>query len=468
LKTSSGQEVSAVRLAAIRILEAVHRSTSLFAAERIHGACVDGKLTKRDRRFLTELVYGVLRHQLTLDCVIDAYSQRPLAEISHKALEGLRLGVYQLLYLDGVPPFAAIHSTVAAVGDVRVRGFVNGVLRAIDRGCRRLPLERDRGGASPRKRLAILERKVCFFSKPIFVDPEHDEARYLAQVHGHGEELVRRWLQRHGRELAESILRRNNEPPLLFARANLLRGTRDDLLERLRREGLRCDPGNLSASVRLSAPPTELIRSKSFREGYCTVQDETAMKVAPQLRAAAGQKLLDLCAAPGGKATHLAELSGDQAELLAVDRDERRLQRVIEAAQRLQLSSLRTMAVDVLEVKELPAGAAGPFHAVLVDAPCSNSGVLGRRPEARHRQPLEKLPPLLGIQRDLLEWAATKILPGGLLVYSTCSIEPEENADQVEGLRQRHPEFALQGEIETLPASGAGDGGFYAVLQRSE
>jgi 16S rRNA (cytosine967-C5)-methyltransferase len=454
-----------VRKIAVQILGDVHRSRHLFAADCIHAASREHRLGKRDRRFLTELVFGVLRHQTTLDCILAKFSRRPLERINAAALEALRLGVFQMLYLDGVPTFAAIHESVSALSaPTSVRAFVNGILRTIDREVRRVPPEQDRGGASPRKRLAIGDRKVCFFPREVFADPEQDPARYLTQLYSHNEFLVTRWLERFGRERSEGILQQQNQPPRLTVRTNRRRLDRAELLDRLAHDEVRCREGDLADAVVVLAPPTELVRSATFRAGLCTVQDETAMKVAPALGAEPGERILDLCAAPGGKSTHLAEITRDEAQIFAVDRDPRRLRKLEESVLRLDLGSIQPIAFDPLENDDVPEPLKQPFDRVLVDAPCSNSGVLGRRPEARYRFGEDRLGNLAAVQGKLLAWARDRVRPGGTLVYSTCSLEEEENRCQVDALLTAHPDLHLVRDELSVPTHGSADGGYHAVL----
>ncbi len=458
-----------VRGVALEILFDVHRRVGVFAQERLHSLSRRHRLNRRDRRFLTELVFGVLRHELTLDAVIAAHSDVALDEIGPRAKEALRLGVHQLLYLDGVPAFAAIDETVESVRDPRARSFVNAVLRAIDRQVRRVPIEKDRGGASPRKRLEIGGKKVCFFSREVFADPDADLAVHLGQVCSHPSELVRRWLARHGEQKTRAILERDQQPPPLFVRVNRLKTTREALLERLRAEEVRCGEGNLADSVRVLAPPTELVATSAFTEGLCTVQDETAMGVAPRLEAEKGQLILDLCAAPGGKTTHLAELTGDAATILAVDKDEARLSMVREGIERLGLKSVSCMVADATDEAAIKAVTPAPYDRVLVDAPCSNSGVLARRPEARTRITPDRLAELAALQSRILKAATGRLFPGGRMAYSTCSLEPEENQQQIAALQAAHPELELVSEEETLPGQhgiDGGDGGYVAVLKK--
>jgi 16S rRNA (cytosine967-C5)-methyltransferase len=279
-------------------------------------------------------------------------------------------------------------------------------------------------------------------------------------------EIVRRWLARHGRERTEAMLRRNAQPPPLFVRVNRLRATREDLIEKLRAEVARGGEGARPESVRVLEPPADLIATKAFAAGLCTVQDETAMAVAPTLAAEPGQLILDLCAAPGGKATHLAELTGDRATLVAVDVDPTRVERVRESAARLGLTSVRCVQADSRDLGAIRDAVPTPADRVLLDAPCSNSGVIARRPEARSRLTEAHLNELAQRQRVLLDVAAHRLASGGLLAYSTCSIEPEENEAPVRALLARNAALTLISMRETLPEQGGGDGGFVALLRR--
>jgi 16S rRNA (cytosine967-C5)-methyltransferase len=460
------KSAKSVRAIAADILFECHRRVGVFAHDKVHAVAIANRLNKRDRRFLTELVFGVLRHELTLDCVIAAHSETKFDDIGPRAKEALRLGTYQLLYLDGVPPFAAIHETVQIVRDARARPFVNGVLRGIDRRVRRVPIDHDRGGASPRKRLQIGDRKVCFFNDPVFADPESDLPLYLAQLHSHPPELVRRWVARYGADATREILAKSDDPPPLFVRVNRMKTTREKLLERLRAEELPCSEGNVEMSVRILAPPNELVATKVFTEGLCTVQDETSMRVAPSLHPKPSHLILDLCAAPGGKTTHLAELTDDTATILAVDRADDRLDKLRESIARLGLKSIACIVADATAEDSVKAVAPAPFDRVLVDAPCSNTGVLARRPEAKSRFDAAHLSELVALQKQILAQAYTRLFPGGLLCYSTCSLEGEENEEQVRGFIAAHKDLELIEEKLTLPAAGSGDGGYYAVVKR--
>ncbi len=455
---------SSVRAIAARLLQEVSEGRRTHAAEGIDEACRDHALNKRDRRFLHELVLGVLRRRITIDRILRAYSRTPLEDLDGRVHECLRLSAYQLLFLDRVPPFAAIDESLRILANnPAARAFLNGVLRTLDRECRRVPIAEDKGGAAPSKRLEIRGEKVCFFSRPVFTDPEEDEAAYLSEVHSQPKWLVQRWLLRLGKESTLDLMHRQIQPPPLFVRTNALRIDREALLKELRTEGLRCSEGSQPPSIRVHAPPTELVRTRAFRGGLFTIQDETAMKVAPALDPKPGERVLDLCAAPGGKATHLAELSMDRALILAVDRSPERLVRLVENLRRLGLSSVSVVEGDLLSAAAPPPG---PFERILVDAPCSNSGVFGRKPEARLKLTPEVLAELSELQHRLLERAAQLLGESGRMVYSTCSIEEEENSRAARDLLRDRPEISLLEEQETLPAPEGGDGGYLAVFER--
>lgn len=424
------------------------------------------KLDARSRRFLLELVYGILRRRMTLDCILAAYSNEPLARLDTDCLQVLRLGLYQLVFLDGVPPFAAVSESVDLVHRRHegVRSFVNGVLRSIEREMQRVEIGLDRGGASPRKRLALGNEHVAFFSKPVFTDPKESRALYLAQIHSVPVFLVERWLARHDAAVVEAILEGSNRKPPVTARIQRLRTNRDSLLRRLVAEGLVARPGILDEAIQLDAAPMDIVRSAAFKEGLFYMQDEAAMKVAHAVAPKPGERILDLCAAPGGKATHLAELASDEIEVVAVDRDARRLERVTENMQRLGLKGVKPVVWDPLGDAPVPEEARGIFDAVLLDVPCSNTGVLARRPEVRWRVSVDAIRELADQGRRLLHAAVKSVRPGGRLVFSTCSLEGEENEDAVKRALVANPRLELVHREETLPSPNGPDGGFFAVF----
>lgn len=455
------------RAVASQILMRIESSPGVLVSDLLAELSTVDELVQRERRFLLELVYGVLRHRLTLDCIITAYSREPIAKLDTGCLMAVRLALYQMLFLGGVPTFAAISESLEMLSHTHqgIRSFANGVLRTVDRESKKVELAEDRGDASPRKRLSIGDTHVVFFSRNVFADPEDSRALHLAQLHSYPPFLVERWLARYDRAVVEEMLIAGNRKPPVTLRANRLKTDRDGLVRRLATEGIAAGSGTLPESVAADAPTSELVASAAFKEGLFYLQDEAAMKVANRLEPKPGERILDLCCAPGGKATHLAELSAEQAEIVAVDRDEARLSLVRENCARLGVKSVRPLRFDPMRDEKLPADHAGLYDAILLDAPCSNTGVLSRRPEVRWRVSRQAIRGLSARSRELFSWAVKQLRPGGRILLSTCSLEPEENEENVTRLMVANPSLELVHQEETLPSTRGPDGGFLALFR---
>lgn len=388
-------------------------------------------LSRRDRALATELVYGASRRRNTLDWAIAQAASRPLDKMSPWVRADLRLAAYQLLFLDRIPPSAAVNEAVELAkkyGHAGLASFVNGVLRG-------------------------LLRKKDSLSYP---SPDSDPVGYLALRHSHPEWLVKRWLDRYGFEATEALLRANNENPPLVLRPNRLKTDREGLVQALEAEGAAAEPARLvpEAVVLREGPAFEDLRS--FRDGLFSVQDEGSILVGQVLRPRPGYTVLDACAAPGGKSAHLAELMDNQGRVVAVDPHDHKLALIRDNARRLGTSIVTPQLGDARDVGRAMAGQA---DAVLVDAPCSGLGVLRRRPDARWRKSAEQVEELHRLQVGILEGAAAAVRPGGTMVYSTCTVEPEENQGTVEAFLARHPEFERESLRAYLPASLAREPG---------
>jgi 16S rRNA (cytosine967-C5)-methyltransferase len=457
------------------ISQALSPTGKAFARELLDERFSRAPMKPEDRRLTADLTYGVIRRLATLDAVLAAYSTRPLVELDPGVLQILRLGVYQMLFLERVPQHAIVDESVRlarATGKSRATGFVNAVLRSLGRELRFVPepdpaqpqqsFELAPGfasaepGCAPAKpgRACILGRKV--------LPPPKDSAAYLAAVLSFPVGLMRRWLARYGTSRASELCRLANEPPPLFIRPNTLRTTPEQLIETLRAEEIEARP---SASGRTLLLPsrTQVAKLRAFHDGLFQVQDDSSATVAPFVGPQPGENVLDLCAAPGGKACHMAELMQNKGMIAAVDDSARRLERLVENVQRLDL---RIIATIESEGANFAHQHPGKFDRVLLDAPCSNTGVLRRRVEARWRFSDAAVAELAGQQRALLEAALHCQKPGGTLVYSTCSVEPEENAQQVAAALRNAPGFRLESQQEFLPAHEAGDGLFMAKIIR--
>jgi 16S rRNA (cytosine967-C5)-methyltransferase len=416
------------------------------------------RLSPSERRLATQLAYGVLRRRGTLDALLRPLIQRQPYQVEPWLWEILRLGAYQLVLLSHIPAHAALNETVELVSRFprpKARGFVNAVLRAL------VPLVCEDRTTTPAADAVPFERgEYRRLTRPVLPEPGTDPVEYLASGFSVARWLAARWLQRYGWEECLRLGFWFVGPGPLWLRCNRLRTNRASFLTALAQANVVAEPGELPEAVRLAdhVPIREL---PGYREGWFTVQDEASIRAGAALAPAPGSQVLDLCAAPGGKTTHLAELMHNEGRLLACDVAEGRLETVAELCHRLGITIVETQRLCPERNEEPPAG---PFDAILVDAPCSNSGVLGRRPEVRWRLRPVELQHLVRLQTKLLLQAAERIRPAGVIVYSTCSIEPEENREVVQNVLRAMPALVLEAEEQQIPGRPS-DGGYWARLR---
>ncbi len=442
-----------------------------FAWERLDDALRRTPLPPADRRLATELVYGILRRRGSLDALLHALIDRPGQRINPVAWELLRLGAYQLIYLTHVPPHAAIYETVE-LAKARLRfkapGFINGVLRNLAR-----LLTADTAPGPAADALPLTAGAYRRLARPVLPDPARRPGDYLAAGYSLPRWLADRWLARWGWDEAVRLGSWFAEPAPLWLRVNPLRTTREALRDALAAAGYHAEPGEHPQSLRLAehAPIRGL---PGYDAGWFTVQDASAMAAGSALAPEPGMTVLDLCAAPGGKTTHLAELMANRGRIVAGDVDEGRLQTVNELCARLGVTIVETVLL-ASGGSHAPGGdkhrgvdtprSPETFDAALVDVPCSNTGVLGRRPEVRWRLTPADLGELVPLQARLLRAACERVRPGGAVVYSTCSIEPEENGGVVRAALAELPGWVLEAEQEHRPGRPA-DGAYWARLRR--
>ncbi|MDY7231743.1 16S rRNA (cytosine(967)-C(5))-methyltransferase RsmB [Hyalangium rubrum] len=399
----------------------------------------------RDAGLATELAYGATRRQLSLDYAIARFSDRKLSTMEDRVLAALRVGTYQLFHTR-VPARAAVAETVQALKELglsRASGFVNAILRKLST----LP-----GPPLP---------------------PESDVAEYLSVRESHPRWLVERWIRHFGRERAEAMLVADNQTPPVVVRVNTAKVTREALLEQLREVGLEVQPTSVSPLGIVLPPMGRIEDVYGYAEGLWQVQDEAAQLVGVYGAVPETARVLDACAAPGGKACHMAQAH----EVVALDLHAHKLPKIEAEAKRLGLTErLRAVAHDATQ--PLPE-ALGEFHAVVVDAPCSGLGTLRRHPELRYRRQEEDIGRLASLQRRILENCQEAVPPGGLLVYAVCTSEPQEGQDQVEMFLRSHPEWTAeppvlpavklpltQAYLRTLPGPEGWDGFFAARLRK--
>jgi 16S rRNA (cytosine967-C5)-methyltransferase len=452
-----GARLDARSIALLALLDA--RDGDAYVQEILDTYFQRVAISALDRRLATQLACGIMRRRQTLDALLRPLVRRPPHLVEPFLWELLRLGAFQLAFLDQVPPHAAIHATVELVKDFGrpwAKGFVNAVLRGVQR-----LLADDRIDLPSSRALPLDDGRYRVLTRSALPDPATRPGEYLAAGLSLPSWLVHRWLNRWGWDETVRLGFWFQATPPLTLRVNPLRIDRAAFLQAATAAGFVVEPGPHPQAVRVGE--AALVRAlPGYDQGWFSVQDASAMEVATMLEPRPGWTILDLCAAPGGKTTHLAELMGNRGKIVACDIDSGRLRMVDELCQRLGTSIVQTRLLEGERDEDPPAGS---FDAVLVDVPCSNTGVLGRRPEARWRIQPTALQRLIPLQTKLLLQAAERVRPGGVVVYSTCSIEPDENEHVVRNVARSR--VGLKLEVESLQSPGrSADGGYWAKLRR--
>lgn len=390
----------------------------------------------RDRALLTELVYGTLRWRGRIDARLISHIRRPLAETNPFVRNLLRMTLYQLIFLDKIPNYAAVNEAVDIAkncGGARAAGFVNGMLRNFLRS-------KDEPAASRRS------------GEP------------MAAEYSHPEWLVRQWFDYFGPEAARALMLANNERAPLVLRVNTRKNDRKSFLALLQNNGVAAVATPWSPEGVWVKSGSAVDQLPGFQEGLFQVQGEASQLVSHLLAPQAGERVLDACAAPGGKATHLATLMNDVGAVVATDASARGIERIRQNSARLGLTSVRALRADAS--CDLPGAIRGAFDRILVDAPCSGLGTLRSHPEIKwHRNPSD-VQRLSGLQKKIASRVAAYLKPGGVLVYATCTITRQENEEVVEGFLDTHKEFELQDAAGYLPeqAASMAQRGYFVTL----
>lgn len=463
-------ETSPARSIALRVLSDL-REGRQTARHAIDDLIAHQPASSQDRALATELVMGIVRHRLTLARVLSLYTTRGWQRVGPRLQQILMIGAYQVLWLDGIPDFAAVDEAVEQgkqEGGVHTGRFINAVLRNLIRDIehRRLPIDR----ADPMRSIPIDMEQACQLRRPFLPDPHVNPVAYWADATSHPAWLVGRWRDAFGLDAAAQICRAGMTRPPVILRPNRLRIDEAALAKMLDKDGVQTQPlpGGRGLVVMGGA---SFLSTRAFTEGLFQPQDRTAMEVLPLACKPClepGHVVVDICAGLGTKATQLAEMTRDQGVILATDKDESKLELLRANALRLGCQSIQIIRMDRLVETVASAGGA---HCVLVDAPCSNSGVLARRPEARYRLTTKTLEKLAELQTKVLSEAAELVRPGGRLIYVTCSIDPQENENVATAFSQSHPGWTLTESRLTLPDAGPTpadwrDGGYWAVWKK--
>lgn len=414
------------RDAALEVLLEVHKNqaySNLLVSRKIK----EYKLEGPDRGLMTELAYGTLQHQTKLDFLLAPFIKGKM-EAWVRIL--LRLSVYQLVFLDRIPEHAVVNEAVVISkkrGHKGISGLVNGVLRSFLR-------------VGPRS-----------------TDSIADPLKRLAVETSHPEWLLKEWIDRYGFDRTREIAEQNNTAPPQTIRINTVKLDRDAAIATLEQEGFTVRKGIVEECLHVSGKPAA--SSELFKQGMVTIQDESSMLPAHTLQLEEGLDVLDMCAAPGGKSTHIAQLMSDKGTVLALDLHQHKVKLIRENAERLGLTSIEPIVGDAREASELVEGKL--FDRILIDAPCSGYGVIRRKPDMKYTKQPTDAARLAEIQLAILNEAYNLLKPGGTIVYSTCTIEPAENQQVVQAFLADHQDMEtteLPGILEKLPHLSEGPG----------
>lgn len=438
-----------VRDAALTILLAIDKNQA-YSNLLLNQTINKYKIDQKDRALLTEITYGTLQRKYTLDYYLEPFIRGKI-ELWVRWL--LRLSLYQIVYLTRIPPHAVVNEAVEIAkrrGHKGISSMVNGVLRSILRkGIRDL-------------------------------DEISDPIEKLSIESSHPEWLVSRFIEMYGYDQTAAMLQENNIPPHQTVRVNVTKKSVDEVLALLQNEGIEARQSDVIPEC-LYILSGQASRTKAFKEGLITIQDESSMMPANVLDPKPGWRILDMCAAPGGKTTHLAEKMNNEGAILATDLHPHKLDLIEENVARLGLSIVETAPIDGRKAPQFFK--AESFDAVLVDAPCSGLGVMRRKPDIKYTKREEDFHSLHDIQLELLHSAATVLKKGGRLVYSTCTVNKEENEKTVEVFLASHPDFELipiehlphqlvekqqGGMLQVFPQDFGSDGFFVAAFRKKE
>lgn len=423
------------RQAALTVLEKCRRSGAWSDAV-LSSVIKSAELNERDAALCTKLCEGVLQNTALCDFYIDYYYTAKARKLEPKLRDILRLSVYQIAFLDRIPAHAAVSEGVslAKKHNAKAAGLVNAVLRRVAENKQSLPEPEGKGS------------------------PE-----YLALRYSHPLWLCQMLIDEKDYDFTEAQLAANNDNPPSMAQVNTLRCTTEELLEILKKEGVEAQKGELRNSIELLSHG-DLAQLESFQNGLFYIQDSAAKLAVARSGAARGMRVLDACAAPGGKSFAAAIQMENMGEIIACDIGEKKLGRIVSSAERLGIDIIKTAAMDA---REPLAEFRESFDVVLADVPCSGIGVIRKKPDIRAKAEadISRLPE---IQADILSGISSCVKPGGVILYSTCTVLERENFGVIKGFLAENPSFALEGEAETLyPHINGTDGFFICKLRKN-
>lgn len=411
-------------------------------------------ISSQDENLIRELVYGVLENKIYIDYVLSKASKIKVKKIHFQIIEILRSAIYQIIFMDKIPDSAAVNEAVNLAkkfGHKGTIGFVNGVLRSIVR-------DKDE------------------FSK---VDIK-EKSKYISTKYSHQEYMVNRWIKNFGEDFTEDLCRSNNTRPLLNIRVNTLKTTREELLILLEDKDYIVLKTKYAKDGLIITNPFRITENEEFKKGFFTIQDESSMLVGQIANPKKGSLILDMCAAPGGKSTHLAQLMKNKGKILSRDIFEHKIDLIKENNRRLGISNIEVQLYDALKLDE---SLINKVDYCLIDAPCSGLGLIRRKPEIKINRSEKDIMDLVHLQKQLINIGKEYVKPSGILIYSTCTIEPEENILLINEFLEENKDFKLvsindefqykedlhtldSGYIQLFPNIHNTDGFFIAKMKR--
>ena len=388
--------------------------------------------------FVRELVYGVLEHKLTLDYYIDLLASNGVGSLKTNELTILRMGIYQIGYMNSVPEYAAVNESVLlAKRYCRGKdGLINGILRAY---------------LGKRMQLKLPDRI-------------EDEVRYLSVKYSYAPWIVELWLKHYSSDFVEQLMAAGNETPPMTVRLNWLRIMKKDLISKLEESGFEVTEGDICSNA-LHVRGSRLLETEAYRMGLFTPQDESSMLVAEKLDPQHGDVVMDMCAAPGGKTMAIAERMNNTGKIIASDIYRRKLDLIDREAKRLGVTNVETRSWDATREESSMFQKADK---VLVDAPCTGLGVVRRKPEIKYKEHTDEMDLLPKKQLAILTASSSYVKPGGTLVYSTCTIKPNENEKVTDAFVKRNPSFKKVERTLLLPNVNGTDGFFICVMKKDD
>ncbi len=413
--------IDLARETALKILYDINENAA-YSNISVNKYLEKGNLREIDRAFATDLVYGTVKWLLQIDYIIGKFSSVKMKKLSPWIVNILRIGIYQLLHTDKIPVSAACNTSVDLAkryGHQTSSRFVNAVLRNVAKNVDNLPYP-----------------------------DKADIAEYFSIMFSHPKWMVEKWIALYGEEFTEELLKSNNEVPDFTIRVNTIKTSRNELVQSLHKEGVKTRKWIYLEEAIILENPSSISKLKAFQSGLFQVQDESSMLVSRILDPKENELIIDVCSAPGGKATHCAQLMKNAGTIIARDVHSHKLKLIENTAKRLGIDIIKTELSDACELDEKMLGKA---DRVLVDAPCSGLGIIRKKPDIKYSKNQGDIGEIVDLQRKILGNAAKYVKVGGCLVYSTCTILPEENIENVYAFLAENTEFKLVGFEELLP-----------------